>query len=72
MHSSTHFIVLLGYVNEIIVVGNDLDSIIVLKTFLDQKFKIKDLGDVKFFLGLEVARSSKGIILNKRKYVLDI
>ena len=39
---------------------------------LDQTFKIKDLGNLKYFLGLEIARSSAGIHLCQRKYTLDI
>ena len=39
---------------------------------LDQKFKLNDLGDSKFFLGLEVARLEKGIVLCQRKYVLEV
>ena len=41
-------------------------------TILDQEFRIKDLGDLKFFLGLEIARTSDGIHLCQRKYTLDI
>ena len=36
---------------------------------LDQKFKLKDLGELRYFLGLEVARIDKG---SQRKYALEI
>lgn len=42
------------------------------KTYLDKCFHIKDLGALKYFLGIEVACSLTGIFLCQRKYTLDI
>nr|XP_034900315.1 uncharacterized protein LOC118038130 [Populus alba] len=53
------FTALLIYVDDIIVAGNCSSSITSLKSFLHQQFKIKELGCLRYFLGLEVARSSK-------------
>ncbi|CAL1389558.1 unnamed protein product [Linum trigynum] len=66
------YVVALIYVDDVILAGNDLPFINRVKGFLHEKFTIKDLGTLKYFLGIEVARSSRGIVLNQRKYVLDI
>jgi len=39
---------------------------------LNKTFKIKDLGNLRYFLGLEVARSKEEIIMNQRKHVLEL
>ena len=36
------------------------------------EFEMKDLGNLKYFLGIEVFRSKKGIFINQKKYILDL
>ena len=68
----TVFIALLVYVDYILIASNYADSVTSLTIFLDHQFKLKDLGPAKYFLGLELARSHRGISLCQRKYTLDI
>nr|CAD1833849.1 unnamed protein product [Ananas comosus var. bracteatus] len=43
-----------------------------LKLFLQSQFQTKDLGMLKYFLGIEVTRCKRGIFLSQKKYVLDL
>ena len=60
------------YVDDIILTGDDETELAALKKRLAKKFQIKDLGVLKYFLGMEFARSKEGIFVNQRKYVLDL
>lgn len=64
--------VVLLYVDDMVITGNNEIAINDLKNFLSSCFKIKDLGPLKYFLGIEVARSKAGITVCQRKYTLDI
>ena len=72
-HSSSGKVtILIVHVDDIIVIGDDSEEIKVLKQKLSEEFEIKDLGKLKYFLGIEVARSQKGIFISQRKYILDL
>ena len=58
------FTTLLVYVDDMVLTGNDPSCIASIKSVLDQKFGINDLGSLIYFLGLQIARSDKGISLN--------
>lgn len=66
------FLASLIYADDVILVENDEEAMQHVKKYLGQEFSIKDLGPLKYFLGIKVARSPKGIILNQRNYVLNV
>ncbi|RVX12571.1 Retrovirus-related Pol polyprotein from transposon RE1 [Vitis vinifera] len=55
------------YVDEIIITGDDEERIGNLKKLLAREFEIKDLGQLKYFLGMEVGRTKEGIVVTQRK-----
>jgi len=65
-------ILLVVYVDDIVITGSDYARISSLKSFLHTRFHTKDLGQLKYFLGIEVNRNKKGILLSQRKYILDL
>ncbi|XP_021730020.1 uncharacterized protein LOC110696990 [Chenopodium quinoa] len=62
---------LIIYVDDMIITGDDIEEIEQLKGKLFQEFEMKDLGNLKYFLGIEVLRSKGGIFISQRKYILD-
>ncbi|KAG7536992.1 Reverse transcriptase RNA-dependent DNA polymerase [Arabidopsis suecica] len=65
-------LLVLVYVDDIIISSNNDAAAEDLKTQLKSHFKLRDLGPAKYFLGLEIARSSAGISVCQRKYTLEL
>lgn len=57
-------VVIFVYVDDFILTGSDSTLIKEAKTTHNQYFHMKDLGDLKYFLGIEVLKSKTGILLN--------
>lgn len=65
-------VVILVYVDDMLVTGSNMALIEQTKASLHKAFKIKDIGELKFFLGMELRRSKKGFLIYQRKYALEI
>uniref|UniRef100_A0A2N9GEW1 Uncharacterized protein n=1 Tax=Fagus sylvatica TaxID=28930 RepID=A0A2N9GEW1_FAGSY len=63
-HTSTGITLILLYVDDMIITGDDTAGICDLQKFLSQHFEMKDLGTLNYFLGLKVTSSSDGYYLS--------
>lgn len=70
--SGSIFLCVLVYMDVLLITSNNLASFQKLTAYLSTYFHTKDLGPLKYFLGLEVARTKQEIYLCQRKYSLDI
>ncbi|CAM8914356.1 unnamed protein product [Rhodiola kirilowii] len=66
------FLALLVYVDDVIIIDTSSSLIQAAKEFIYDLFKIKDLGQLRYFFAFEAARSDEGLFLNQRKYALDL
>ncbi|GJX71149.1 cysteine-rich receptor-like protein kinase 8 [Tanacetum coccineum] len=66
------FTAVLVYVDDLLITGNDEAQICSLKSQLSSVFHMKDLGDLSYFLGLEVCKSSQGIFISQNKYTKEL
>nr|XP_016451745.1 PREDICTED: uncharacterized mitochondrial protein AtMg00810-like [Nicotiana tabacum] len=65
-------VVILFYVDDLLVTGTNLKWIEQVRKDLQVSFKMKDLGELNYFLGIEFSRSEKGITMFQRKYALEL
>ena len=62
-HTDKCIILLLLYVDDMIITSDDLSGIKELKDILSLQFKMKDLGHLSYFLGLEITHSINGLYI---------
>lgn len=62
----------LSVVDDILLAGDNIDELNALKHILHDQFKIKDLGNVHYFLGLEISKHSQGYLMTQQKFTSDL
>lgn len=67
-----HTLFVLVYVDDIIVASTSQEATNALLSDLQKEFALKDLGDLHYFLGIEVKRDSRGLVLSQGRYAADI
>lgn len=72
LHSDKGTILLLLYVDDIIITGNNTSLLNSVILQLSCEFAMKDLGRLHYFLGIEVLYFEEGILLTQKKYAADL
>lgn len=70
--SGNGIVIILIYVDDLLLLGSSIELINEAKSVLHKQFKVKHLGELRYFLGIKVLRSHQGILLNQRKYTLEL
>jgi hypothetical protein len=63
---------LLLYVNDMIITGDDPEYIAFVKAHLSDRFLMSDLGLLRYFLGIEISCTPEGFFLSQEKYIQDL
>ncbi|XP_022144023.1 uncharacterized protein LOC111013815 [Momordica charantia] len=71
-HQGPSIILLLVYVDDVIVTGNNVALIDSLVATLDKTFALKDLGLLSYFLGIQVTHLPSEVLLTQEKYIDDV
>ncbi|KAE8686060.1 hypothetical protein F3Y22_tig00111086pilonHSYRG00004 [Hibiscus syriacus] len=66
------FIYVLVYVDDIIITGSSLTDVEEVVAILKDRFSLKDLGELRYFLGIEVKRSGQNVVLSQKKFVKEL
>jgi Reverse transcriptase (RNA-dependent DNA polymerase) len=72
LHSHGQTITILVYVDDIIITSSHSTMVDQIIAKLQSKFPIKDLGNLSFFLGIEVQQTPNGLHLSQSRYITNI
>ena len=72
LRRSSLTVYLLLYVDDIIITGNDSFTITTIISQLSTTFELKDLGPLRYFLGLQIDYTQSGLFVHQRKYLTDL
>ncbi|MCO5559846.1 hypothetical protein L7F22_013450 [Adiantum nelumboides] len=70
--TDARIVIITIYVDDLIIGGDALKDIEHVKALLQKQFDKKDLGELRYFLGIEMIRNEGGIWLSQKKYGLDM
>ncbi|XP_031503834.1 uncharacterized mitochondrial protein AtMg00810-like [Nymphaea colorata] len=68
----TKLTILLIYVDDLIITGYDNEEINIIREYVTVRFEMKELGELRHFLRLEIGFESKGLFLSEKKYAHDL
>ncbi|KAE8667725.1 hypothetical protein F3Y22_tig00112383pilonHSYRG00494 [Hibiscus syriacus] len=71
-HSGRTSTYVLAYVDDIIVIGGKNEDVEQVVKMLGEKFSLKDLGTLNFFLGIEVKCVDGALFLSQKKYIMEL
>jgi hypothetical protein len=72
LRTSDSLLILVLYVDDLLITGSLASTIVAVKDILHDRFSMKDMGPLHFFLGLEINQDASGIKLSQTKYVRDL
>jgi len=70
LHTNGYTLIVIVYVDDLIIIGNNNDLTFILKKQLDDSFDMIDLGTLHYFLGLQLLPLCDGFFISQSKYVM--
>ena len=67
-------IIVTSHIDDLLIFGRDIQAITALREALGKKVEISDLGDILYYLGIEVTRNrvSKSLCMSQQKFIEEI